>query len=73
MEYKSLSDGEWTELDNEDHKIACCDCGLIHKLEGKVTDNKVSIRFFRENRSTGQYRRHNKIKVRRIDSTKNIK
>ena len=41
----------------KDYKIVCCDCGLVHDME---------FRSRRNNRSTGQVRRHMRRKEERI-------
>ena len=46
--------GEW-------RTYVCCDCGLSHDVVVKRDINdkeKVFLRWFRNNRSTGQQRRH---------------
>ena len=46
--------GEW-------RTFVCCDCGLSHELVVKrdvKNKERVFLRWFRNNRSTGQQRRH---------------
>jgi len=59
--YDKRKDGEGVRVNMEKESLnfACCDCGLVHRLDfwhikGKIYD----IVFFRENRATGQLRRH---------------
>lgn len=42
------------------YKFTCCDCGLVHEMDFRVTHdyNRVEFRVRRDNRSTGQVRRH---------------
>ena len=41
------------------YRFACCDCGLVHDLEFDLSDdNKLIFRARRNNRATGQIRRH---------------
>lgn len=44
----------------EGYKISCCDCGLVHDMEFRVTGeyDRVEFRLRRNNRSTGQVRRY---------------
>ena len=53
MKYKWLEDGDLWYYDS-DMQVACCSCGLAHdvKLE------KDGLRFYRNERSTAQIRRH---------------
>jgi len=44
----------------EDYKMACCDCGLVHRLRFKVLSNsqEIVMQAWRDNRATAQLRRH---------------
>ena len=50
----------WVYPIMEGYKITCCDCGLVHQTEFRVTDDytRVEFRVRRDNRATGQIRRH---------------
>lgn len=39
------------------YKIACCDCGLVHKFEFKIIRGRVFYRAARDNRATAAKRR----------------
>ena len=41
-------------------KIACCDCGLVHNFVVVEEDGELGMAAERNNRSTGQRRRHMK-------------
>lgn len=44
--------------------IACCDCGLVHRVEYFVSHRqRLKIRTWRLNRNTGQLRRHRKFRA----------
>lgn len=46
------------------YKLACCDCGLVHEIDFRVIEEVepyVLFRARRNNRSTGQRRRHSKV------------
>lgn len=49
----------------EGYRMACCDCGLVHEVDFRVTNNydRVELRMRRNNRSTAQVRRHMKDKL----------
>lgn len=56
------NDDGWTDwihpLDDR-FKLACCDCGLVHNMEFRIDDlGRINFRATRNNRSTGQMRRH---------------
>lgn len=52
----------WIHPIMEGYKLSCCDCGLVHEMEFRVTGDydRVEFRVRRDNRSTGQVRRHKK-------------
>lgn len=58
--FKVQEDGEWVRPKMRGYKIACCDCGLVHKVNFKITKIGIMLQVFRDNRSTGQVRRHMK-------------
>jgi len=52
---------EWVTPVEVGYKMSCCDCGLVHSLDFRVTDDyRVQFRVRRNERSTGQVRRHMK-------------
>lgn len=63
MKYKKLKETEngwtnWYEL-TDNHRFACCECGLVHNFEHRITENGiVEFRVQRNNRATAQKRRH---------------
>lgn len=58
--YGEAKDGEWFYPIHRGFKHQCCDCGLVHRVDFKVTKLGIKVRFFRDNRSTSQVRRHRK-------------
>ena len=52
----------WVTPLMEGYKLCCCDCGLVHTMDFRVTDGEVEFRVRRNNRSTAQVRRHMKGK-----------
>ena len=58
--YNRLVDCEPTYFDWRDTtlRFACCDCGLVHDFVFKPHGAKSFVMFMRQNRSTGQLRRH---------------
>ena len=45
------------------YKIACCACGLVHRMEFRIKDGLVQIRAGLDLRATSQNRRHMKARV----------
>ena len=53
-------DDGWTDWIRPlpDYRLACCDCGLVHRFELRVDANgNPNFRASRDNRATGQRRR----------------
>jgi hypothetical protein len=64
--YETTGDGSPVDLDWRDRHylyLACCDCGLVHKITVVATKRRARLRFWRDNRRTGQLRRHSHIKL----------
>jgi hypothetical protein len=43
--------------ETEDYKMACCDCGLVHRLRFTVEGSDIIMQGWRDNRATAQLRR----------------
>ena len=53
----------WVTPVQQGYKLCCCDCGLVHTVDFRVTDDGFAeFRVRRNNRSTAQVRRHMKGK-----------
>lgn len=60
--YHEPKAGEWVQPRRKGYKLACCDCGLVHRLDFRIVQyaknqRKIQFRVFRDNRATGQMRR----------------
>jgi len=67
MPYKEPEEGEWVFPIMTGYKMSCCDCGLVHRLDFRVCEDepdRIEFRVYRDNRATGQIRRHRNIKVK---------
>lgn len=64
--YETPEAGEWVRPIEEGYKFACCDCGLVHRMDFRVGGDRAEFRVFRDNRATGQMRRHLNITLRQI-------
>lgn len=66
MRYPSPKPGEWVQPEMRGYKLACCDCGLVHRMQFRIMSwqrglfprFKVQFRVWRDNRATGAVRRH---------------
>lgn len=52
------------------YKMACCDCGLVHDMQFRIADDgEINFRARRNNRSTGQMRRHEREKMEKENAS----
>lgn len=56
--YEQAWDGEWFDAPQY---IACCDCGLVHKIKLRKIKGRYQMLVWRDNRRTGQRRRRIKL------------
>lgn len=64
-EYKNGEGEAFT--DGEDFYMACCDCHLVHRVRVAINvDGKIIVRQWRENRITGQMRRHKGVPIKEV-------
>ena len=57
-EYPAVFDNQWVQPVRRNYGMQCCDCGLVHRIDFRVKNGKIQLRARRDNRSTGQIRRH---------------
>ncbi len=69
MKYYRQQAGEWV-IPEEGYRVACCDCGLVHKIDFAIEEGQIKFRAFRDNRATGQMRRHKNARDRAQRKTK---
>ena len=61
-EYYHVVDGEWIGVPRRGYKEQCCDCGLIHRLNFRVTKKgQIEIQAFRDARATNGARKQFKF------------
>lgn len=56
--YEKPEPGQWVQPQRKGYKMSCCDCGLVHTVDFRVFKGRVQLRAWRNERSTGQIRRH---------------
>jgi hypothetical protein len=42
--YDVISYGEWTRPRMQNFREQCCDCGLIHRLDFRIVDERKGVR-----------------------------
>ena len=61
MKYDHIREGEWVQpTPQTGHKLACCDCGLVHTINFRVVRGKVQLQAFRDEKATKARRRNKK-------------
>ena len=60
MKYPAVDSGVWIAPLRRGWRMVCCDCGLTHVVDFRVKRRELQMRVFRDQRATGQIRRHRK-------------
>jgi len=63
--FKQAKEGEWIQPLQKGYLMACCDCGLVHRMDFRIASDskkqKVQFRAFRAPKYTTQQRKKNGI------------
>lgn len=65
MKFTQIYDGEWEYPRRRGYSLACCDCGLVHKMDFRVRNTRIEFRVFRDNIETDRLRRSERFKMTR--------
>ena len=71
--FEEPKEGEWVQPIRRGYLLACCDCGLVHRLNFKLVKyaggrrRKVRFQAFRENGETKQLRKRTGVRLRTVD------
>lgn len=70
MRYDEPDAGEWVQPKRRGYKLACCDCGLVHKMNFRLVKSAnagrtIQFQVFRDNKATGAIRRHMQLKSKK--------
>jgi hypothetical protein len=49
--------GEWISPIRRFYRLACCDCGLVHRVDFRVHKGRAEFRVYRLDRATAAMRR----------------
>ena len=55
--YRQPKPGEWIEPIRRGYRMMCCDCGLVHEMDFRVSCGVVQFRVYRHERATAAARR----------------
>lgn len=59
--YDKPKAGEWIYPRRRGYRLACCDCGLVHIVNHRLTRrNRIEMQFFIDKRATAASRRRAK-------------
>ena len=64
--YKQQYEGEWVEIPMRGDVVACCSCGLTHKMNYKKSGRRFFTQVFLQPRKTAMVRRHLRKKGHRF-------
>lgn len=55
--YEQVEEGVWEDVLMKNFRSACCDCGLIHRVNYRRKDGVLQVQVYRDERATAQIRR----------------
>jgi hypothetical protein len=62
--WKNVQSGEWVQPIRKGYRMACCDCGLVHRMNFRIhkegAKHYIQMQAFRDERSTAALRREKK-------------
>jgi Zn-finger protein len=56
MKFYQQQEGEWIQP-MKGYRMACCDCGLVHRVEFRVVKGRVQFRAWRDKKATTERRK----------------
>ncbi len=62
--FEQIGAGEWLRPVRKGYLAACCDCGLVHRVDFRVRDGRAEFRAYRDNRRTAVKRRAKAVRER---------
>lgn len=73
MRYEQLYDGEWFTPRRRNYPMACCHCGLVHRMDIRIIGKKVQMRLFEDRRATAGMRRGKELIMTMTRKSKSVK
>jgi hypothetical protein len=59
-EFKKIPDNEWTHVQAAGFRHACCDCGLVHVMDFRVSgEGRLQVKWRRSPQATARRRKGN--------------
>ncbi len=66
MKFEIVNDGQWHRPVMKNHKLACCDCGLVHTMNYRIVGNKIEFKAERDEKLTRSLRRRKQYKNQKL-------
>lgn len=68
MKFDNVAAGEWVQPVRKGYRMACCDCGLVHRIDFRLVKysgnkRKIQLRAFRDQEATGALRSQGKQRL----------
>ena len=57
-QYPPVEPDVWFTPARRNYGMSCCSCGLVHRIDHRIYKGEIQWRVRRDNRATGQLRRH---------------
>ncbi len=57
VKYTKQIEGEWFTPRRRGWMLACCDCGLVHRINFRIKNGQIQMQAFRADQATGGKRR----------------
>lgn len=55
--YRVVKPGEWVQPIRRGYKLACCDCGLVHRVDFRIYRGRIQFRAYRAEHLTATLRK----------------
>ena len=62
--YITATDGEWIQPVRRGYHMACCSCGVVHRMDFRIVGERVQFRAWHAPRLTARNRKAKRIQVR---------
>lgn len=66
MKHKSLKqakDNEWIQPIRKGYLMGCCDCGLVHRLDFRIVNERIQFKATRARNYTARLRKKDRIRI----------
>jgi hypothetical protein len=57
MGYYKVKNDKWYAPKKKNHLLACCDCGLVHKVSYRIVKGQIQAKYKRDEKNTKKRRK----------------